>query len=62
MLVRENRKLDVQDMQVLRGAKKERVEEYARCELLALVPFASILHANSGRHLVRRGCGKEQGF
>ena len=32
MLVRENLFLDAQDMLVLRGAKKERVEEYARCK------------------------------
>ena len=31
--------LDAQDMLVLRGAKKERVEEYARCELFALINF-----------------------
>lgn len=32
LLVRENAVLDAQDMLVLKGAKKERVEEYARCE------------------------------
>ncbi|KAF8496048.1 MFS general substrate transporter [Gautieria morchelliformis] len=32
ILIRENRVLDAQDMMVLRGAKKERVEEYARLE------------------------------
>jgi MFS transporter, ACS family, DAL5 transporter family protein len=32
ILVRENAALDAQDLLVLKGAKKERVEEYARRE------------------------------
>lgn len=32
ILVRENAALEAQDMLVLKGAKKQRVEEYARCE------------------------------